>query len=56
MISLRAHWMVWALIALAAYMAIKTPSTLAQVVVAIGHLLNVIASSIAQFLGKATAR
>ena len=56
MLTLRAHWIVWGLIALAVYMAIKTPSTLATVAGDTGHLLGVIASSLAQFIGKAAAR
>jgi hypothetical protein len=55
-ISLRAHWLVWVLIALVIYLAFKAPATLAAVGGSIIHLLSVIASAIAHFLGAATGK
>jgi hypothetical protein len=51
MVTLRAHWMVWALILLGLYMAIAAPATLGGLVALIAHLLIAVAAGITQFLG-----
>ncbi len=56
MITFRAPWLIWALIALVIYMAFKAPVTLAAVGGSIIHLLGVIASAITHFLGAATGK
>ena len=54
MLTLKAHWVVWALILLAVYMAFTAPATLGAVVSLIGHLIVAVAAGITHFLAAAT--
>lgn len=56
MLTLRAHWLVWAIILLALYMAITAPTTLGAVVSLIGHLIITLAAGITHFLAAVTKK
>lgn len=51
MLTLRAHWLVWAVILLVVYMAIRAPSTLSAAIGDIGHLLATVAAGLTHFVG-----
>jgi len=51
MLTLKAHWLVWALLLLGLYMAIVAPATLGGLVALIAHALIAVAAGITQFLG-----
>jgi hypothetical protein len=56
MLTFRAHWLVWALILLVVFMAIRAPATLGAVVGQIGHLLLTVATGLTHFLGAFAKR
>jgi hypothetical protein len=56
MLTLKAHWIVWAIILLAVYMAFTAPATLGAVISLIGHFIVALAAGITHFLADLTSR